>query len=570
MLTRLFINNFAVIDQVEISFQEGLTVLTGETGAGKSILVDALGLALGGRADPAVIRTGCERAEISAEFNIKGNEELLRLLQEQSIAVEDDGLTLRRVVNAAGPSRAYVNAAAAPAQLLREVGACLVDIYGQHAHQSLLKRGEQRELLDDFGDYGAVLGQVRQSFARWDAATRELERLTRGGEEFDAQAALLRYQVEELDGLELQENEPERLEAEYRQLANADRLLEVTQAALHDLYGGDQSLNDRLSAVKRELASLEKLDAGLANVGELLENATIQVAEAADELRACLDGLEQDPARLRAVEQRLELLQDAARKHRVSPGQLHQRCQALRQELEEMEGARERAAELEQAQVAALAEYRTAAAQLGERRREAAAAMAAQVAALVRSLGMPQAEFQVAVATAANAQPRETGDDQAEFLISANPGQAPQPLRKVASGGELSRIGLAVQVSVNRDRALEAMIFDEIDAGIGGGVAEIVGRLLHELAAGRQVFCVTHLPQVASQGDHHFQVAKASDGQVAETRVVPLAGDERVEEIARMAGGVTVSERSREHAREMLGQGDGDAGAGADAGADGQ
>lgn len=564
MLTRLFINNFAVIDNVEISFREGLTVLTGETGAGKSILVDALGLALGGRADAAVIRTGCERAEISAEFNIKGNEALLRLLREQSIPVEEDGLTLRRVVNAAAPSRAYVNATAAPAQLLRQAGACLVDIYGQHAHQSLLKRAEQRELLDDFGDYGAVLEQARQAFARWDEATRELGRLTRGGEEFEAQAALLRYQVEELDGLELQEDEPERLEAEHRQLANADRLLEVTQAALHDLYAGDQSLNDRLSAMKRELASLGKLDAGLANVGELLENATIQVAEAAAELRAYLEGLEQDPARLRQVEQRLELLQDAARKHRAPPGQLHQRHRELRQKLEELESARERAAELGQAQEAALAEYREAAARLGEQRRQGAAAMAAQVVKIIRSLGMPQAEFLVTVETDADAPPREKGDDQVEFLIAANPGQAPQPLRKVASGGELSRIGLAVQVSVNRDRALEAMIFDEIDAGIGGGVAEIVGRLLHGLAAGRQVFCVTHLPQVASQGDHHFQVVKVSDGRATETRVVALADAERVEEIARMAGGVTISERSREHAREMLGQGD----AGADAGAD--
>ncbi len=553
MLKHLCINNLAVIDNIEISFREGLTVLTGETGAGKSILIDALGLILGDRADTSVIRTGCERTEISAEFNVRGDERLLQLLGEQSINVEDNALLLRRVINRDGRSRAYINTTPAPAQLLRDAGRFLIDIYGQQTHQSLLKRDEQRELLDSFGGYGDILDQVNQAYEKWDKTTRELRLLTEAGGEFGAELSLLRYQVEELRGLELGENELGLLEDEYKRLANVNNLLEVTQKALHDLYAGDQTVNDRINTVKKELAAIERLDSGLASITELLGNAAIQISETADELRVYLDNLDQDPARLHQVEQRLDRLHDAARKHRVKPQQLFEHFQSITQKLESMEHNRERVTELEQEQAKALEEYRLAAEKLGECRSLCAAEMAAAITGKIRTLGMPEGEFQVSVNPNPDLKPHRKGNNQVEFLVSANPGQALLPLRKVASGGELSRISLAVRVSANQDRDVSTMIFDEVDAGIGGGIAEIVGTLLHGLAGDQQVFCVTHLPQVASQGDNHLRVLKTSDKKTTETRVHELDDNERIEEIARMLGGLKISEQTLRHAREMLG-----------------
>lgn len=555
MLKHLTINNLAVIENVELSFREGMTVLTGETGAGKSILIDALGLVLGNRADTSVIRTGCARTEISATFDVGGNEQLLLLLDEQSISVADNELLLRRIISGDGPSRAYINTTPVPLQLLREAGAFLVDIHGQHGNQGLLKRDGQRELLDGSGDYDAISEQVNSAFEKWDEVTRELRSLTGATGDSEAQQSLLKYQVEELQALELGEDEVERLEDEYKRLVNVNSLLETSQRALDGLYGGEQSANDRITAVKKELAALERLDSGLASVTGLLENASIHISEAADELQSYLGSLDRDPARLNQVEQRLGRLHDMARKHRVQPQLLYAHHQSIAQKLSAMEHDRARLAELEQEQVRALEEYRAAADKLGERRRRCAAVMAADVSARIRTLGMPEGTFRINVAPGPDLKPHRKGNNQVEFLISVNPGQAMLPLRKVASGGELSRISLAIQVSANRDSSVAAMIFDEVDAGIAGGIAEIVGNLLHQLGSERQILCVTHLPQVASQGDNHIKVTKTSDKKTTETRVHDLAEDERVEEIARMLGGIRISQQSREHAREMLGSG---------------
>ena len=555
MLKHLCISNLAVIENVELSFREGLTVLTGETGAGKSILIDALGLVLGDRADTSVIRTGCARTEISATFEVGGNERLLQLLDEQSISVADDELLLRRIVNRDGRSRAYINTTAVPLQLLRDAGARLIDIHGQHEHQRLLKRDEQRELLDGFGNYGDVVEQVSRAYEKWDEVNRELRSLTEPDGESGDRLSLLRYQVEELQALELEEHEVERLEDEYKRLVNMNSLLETARQALDGLYTGEHAAHDRINSINKELSALERFDSGLASITGLLENASVHVAEAADELRSYLGKLDQDPARLLQVEQRLGKLHDMARKHRVQPQLLYMHQQSIRQQLSGMEHVRTRLAELEQAQQRALEEYRSAAGELGERRRQGAAVMGADISDRIRTLGMPEGAFHINVTPGPDLRPHRNGNNQVEFLVSANPGQALLPLRKVASGGELSRISLAIQVSANRDSSAATMIFDEVDAGIAGGIAEIVGNLLHRLAQDRQVLCVTHLPQVASQGDNHIKVTKTFDKKSTETRVHELDKEERVEEIARMLGGIKISQQSRDHAREMLGSG---------------
>ena len=555
MLKHLCISNLAVIESVELSFREGLTVLTGETGAGKSILIDALGLVLGDRADTSVVRTGCARTEISAMFDTGGNDQLLRILDEQSISATDNELLLRRIISKDGRSRAYINTTTVPLQLLRDAGSFLIDIHGQHGNQGLLKRDGQRDLLDGFGDHDDISEQVSRAFEKWDGVTRELRSLTEAAGESGAQRSLLKYQAEELEGLGLEEDEVGRLEQEYKRLVNLNSLLETTQQSLSSLYEGEQSVNDRLNTAKKELDALERFDARLAGITGLLENAGIHIAEAADELRAYLHNLEQDPARLHQVEQRLGQLHDIARKHRVQPQLLFSHCQSIRQKLDAVEQNRERAAELEQEQQKALEEYRAAADHLGERRRGCATLMAADISSRIRAMGMPEGVLQINVTPGPDLKPRRKGNNQVEFLVSANPGQALLPLRKVASGGELSRISLAIQAGANRNSEVATMIFDEVDAGIAGGIAEIVGNLLRRLAADRQILCVTHLPQVASQGDNHIRVTKTSGKTATRTRVRELDQEERVEEVARMLGGIRISQQSRDHAREMLGSG---------------
>ena len=552
MLKHLCINNLAVIENLELSFCEGLTVLTGETGAGKSILIDALGLVLGDRADTTVIRTGCARAEISALFDVGGNESLMQLLDEQSITCADNELLLRRAVNREGPSRAYIDTTPVPLQLLRDIGALLIDIHGQHEHQKLLKRDAQRELLDGFGDYDEVLARVSRAYEHWDEIDRALRALTEPDGDAGERLSLLRYQVEELQALEVEENEVERLEHDYKRLVNMHSLLETAQQALDGLYTGEKSANDRINHIKKDLADLERFDSTLATITGLLENASLHIAEASDELRSYLGRLDQDPARLGEVEQRMGKLHDLARKHRVQPQQLYAHQQLITQQLATLEHNRTRQAELEQEQQRALEEYRSAADELGECRRRCAADMATDISDRIRTLGMPEGRFQINVTPGADLKPHRNGNNQVEFLVSTNPGQALLPLRKVASGGELSRIGLALQVSANRDNGASTLIFDEVDAGIAGGIAEIVGNRLHSLAEHRQVLCVTHLPQVASQGDNHFRVTKTSDSITTETRVDVLTDEQRVEEIARMLGGIRISQQSRDHAREML------------------
>ncbi len=552
MLRHLHLRNFAVVEELELEFGPGLTVLTGETGAGKSILVEALGLLLGDRADAAMLRAGAERLEASATFACGDRPELAALLAHQEIGAGEDELLIRRVVGADGRSKSFVNGSPVPLQFLREVGELFVDIHGQHAHQSLQKNAAQRALLDEFGGHGKELTAVQDAWRRWSDAVRRLADLAGGGKDRDAELALLRYQVEELRELEPEAGEAERLETEHRRLANGARLEEVLQGVLSSLYETEHSSYTRLGSATRDIADLQRFDPSLAGLRELLDTAAIQISEAVDGLRQYLDRLELDPGQLRAVEQRLDELHDAARKHHVPVTELHVRRAELEQRLATMEQGEEAAARLATQRDAALKDYDAAAQALHGCRRAAAERLAAQVQKQIRELGMPGAGFRIDVQAGSGSEPASRGTDEVQFLVSANPGQPLRPMSKVASGGELSRISLAVQVSGSRERGGVTLVFDEVDAGIGGGVAEIVGRLLHRLAQGRQVLCVTHLAQVACQGDHHFQVEKSTARKSTRTGVRRLDTSERVEEIARMLGGLRISAQTRAHAQEML------------------
>ena len=552
MLRHLHLRNFAVVEELELEFGPGLSVFTGETGAGKSILIEALGFLLGDRADATLIRAGAERMEASATFASQDVPELLPLLELQELDSGAGELLIRRVIGQDGRSKAFINGSPVAQQFLREVGELFVDIHGQHAHQSLQKSSAQRDLLDDFGGHEKELAAVQDAWRRWSDAARHLADLNGGGKDREAELTLLRYQVDELRDLKPEPGEAERLEAEYRRLANSARLQEVLQTVLASLYETEHSSYTRLGNATRDIADLQRFDPSLAGLRELLDTAAIQISEAVDGLRQYLDRLELDPGQLRAVEQRLDELHDAARKHRIPVTELHAQREQLEQRLADLEQGEESVALLTARRDAALKDYVLAAGILHTHRNSAAATLTGKVQKQIRELGMPGAEFRIEVTNDPEGAPAPRGGDEVQFLVSANPGQPPRPLNKVASGGELSRISLGIQVSGSGERGIATLIFDEVDAGIGGAVAELVGRLLRKLARGRQVLCVTHLPQVACQGEHHFQVEKSTARRNTRTEVRLLDKKGRVEEIARMLGGLKISEQTRAHAREML------------------
>jgi DNA repair protein RecN (Recombination protein N) len=554
MLRALHIRNLAIIDTLDLEFAGGFSVLSGETGAGKSILVDALGLVLGDRADAGLVRAGEAQAEISAEFSLDGSLAARAFLREQAMEDPDDAnaCLLRRVVAADGRSRAFINGAPASLANLRELGERLVEIHGQNEHQSLLRGDTQRELLDDFGAHGELLAAVAQAAREHAEAEAGLERLRAVAGRDPAQLDFMRHQLRELEGLKLAPGETERLDADHRRLANAGRLLEEGQRAQEAMYGAEGSLHDQLAAVRQILGGLSPLEPGFGDADALLQQAEVQVREAADAVRHLLDRMDLDPARLAEVERRVEAVHDLARKHRVRPAELLERLEALRQDLAGTEQAAGRSRELEAQREAALKRYRAAAVKLTAARRKAAREFSARVAALVRELGMPKAEFAVAVEAAPQERPRLAGDDDVRLDFSANPGQPPRPLSKVASGGELSRVSLAIRLAAQQARSAATLIFDEVDAGIGGGTAETVGVKLRQLAAQRQVLSVTHLPQVAAQGEHHFAIGKEVRAGKTLTRVTALDAGGRVAELARMLGGREITASTQAHAAEML------------------
>jgi DNA repair protein RecN (Recombination protein N) len=552
MLTYLQIRDFAIIDAIELELRPGMTVLTGETGAGKSILVDALQLLAGGRAGAEVVRHGAERAEITGNFDLsKTPRELKRWLEEQSIVAGEE-LSIRRVVSSDGRSRGYLNGQAVALQLLREAGNILIDIHGQHEFQSLTRNAAQRDLLDGYGRLEPAAGQVGIAYRVWlELLNRTLD-LESKARDRDAKLELLRYQVSELNALQLKEGEFESLVDERVRLANRGKLAEATQTALQLLYESEEgSAHAGVSRALQALRGLEIVDPKLGTMLPLVEEAAIQIREAARELEHYRDGLELDTTRQDQVERRLAAIEELARKNRVAPAELPPRSAQLVAELETVERADTDLAVLRKDLAAALEGYKTLAGQLSAKRSTAGRALSKDITTRMQTLGMSGGRFQVEVTQVGSGEPAQYGVDQIDFRVTANPGQPPRALSKVASGGELSRLSLAVQVSCAA-RETRCMVFDEVDSGIGGAVAEIVGRELRALGEQGQVLCVTHLPQVASQGHHHLRVTKLTDGRTTRTALTELAVGDRVEELARMLGGIEVTSKAREHAREML------------------
>jgi DNA repair protein RecN (Recombination protein N) len=555
MLTQILVRNYAVIDEVELDLGVGMTVLTGETGAGKSILVDALGLVLGDRADSSIIRHGAERTEITAIFEPGTSPEVLEWLVDQDLDAGGE-CVLRRVINRAGRSRGYINGCTVPMQSLRNLGAMLVEIHGQHEHQSLTRKPVQRRILDSNGELDKDVARLGAAFRDWQSARDELDSLTATSEGRDQRLDLLRYQVQELDALASEPGEMERLETEHRRLANSDQLARGIGQALELAYENDNGSAQQLLGLARvEVERLEDVDAGLGVIVRLLEEADIRIAEAADELRRYLDRLDIDPARQAHLDERIAGIRELARKHQIDADALPGRLADIRQEMETLrnedlalEDGQTRLAEAE-------ARYRKAAALLSKKRKKAAAALGESITAMMRQLGMPGGHFEVEIGCDKDHVFSPHGQDMIQFMVTANPGQPPAPLSRVASGGELSRISLAVQVVATRAASVPCLVFDEIDSGVGGAVAEIVGQRLRDLGEQRQVLCVTHLPQVASQGHQHVRVSKLTDGKTTRTTLTGLSDDQRVEELARMLGGIEITATSRDHAREMLNRG---------------
>ena len=554
MLSHLTIRSLAVIDSLEFDCARGMTALTGETGAGKSIVVDALALLLGARANPDMIRVGAERAEVCGVFETTPDAPARAWLAHHELEEGTGECIVRRVVGPGSRSRAFINHCPVPAHLLRELGEHLVDIHGQHAHHLLLHRDRQRTIVDDFGGHHEMLGQVADKAGRWQELRREIADLAVEGEDRASRLDFLRFQLGELEGLRLETDEPDRLAAEQRRLANAESILDGCRRALDRLEGDhDHSASNACADVRRHLEPVARHDSHAREVLDLVEAAAINVTEASTSLRAMTEALDLDPERLAAVERRLGIIHDFARKHRVPPRELPAQIERLQKKVASLASSERRAAEVERAEASAAEEHRTACAKLTDLRREAAGRLAQRVTQNMQELGMPGGSFAVDIRALDAPGPSPNGADRVEFVVSTGVGQPPRPLSKVASGGELSRISLAIQVSSVRGSAAPTLVFDEADVGIGGRVAEIVGRQLRALGELHQILCVTHLAQVASRAHQHAVVRKFLGGDgTPGVRVTPVRDSDRIEEIARMLGGETITSTTVAHAREML------------------
>ena len=552
MLTHIQIRDFAIVDEVELELGTGLTVLTGETGAGKSILVDALLLAAGGRSGAEVVRHGMERAEVSATFALAGNEAALECLSEQSIEHEGE-CVLRRVVGRDGRSRAYVNGQAMPVQVLRQLGEALLEVHGQMEYQSLMRRPAQRELLDRNGDHTEVLQRVRRTWRELAELRAEREPALTSAQDREARLELLNYHLKELAALELVAGEFEELSAERVRLSQHGRLADGARQIMQLLREAEElSAEQAISRALGLARALVELDSRFLPINHALDESLIALREGVAAVQRYESSLEADPRRQEWVEQRLAALESVARKHRIEPAGLLPLQAQLASELERLASVEASFGTLAVRLAALEAEFQAACSELSAARRATAGELSQRVTTLMQTLGMPGGNFEIRVEPATGNAIGAHGADEIEFMVSANPGQPPRPLAKVASGGELSRISLAIQVAAAQGDNLPCLVFDEVDAGVGGGVAEIVGRQLRNLGERAQVLCVTHLPQVASQAHAHVKVAKLTDGKSTRTALHGLSGAERIEEIARMLGGIDITAKAREHAAEML------------------
>jgi DNA repair protein RecN (Recombination protein N) len=546
MLRTLHIRDFVIVEQADIHFGPGFTVFSGETGAGKSILIDALALTLGERADAGVLREGAARADISAVFDTPPH--LLPWLAEREIEAEEE-LVLRRVVDPQGRSRAFVNGIPATIAQLRELGDSLVDIHGQHAHQSLLRPDAQRDLLDTHGGHADLRNTVSQAWKHWRNLVKQLESAERDSATLEAERERLQWQAGELDRLDPQAGEWETLQGEHTRLAHAQSLLDGASQSLAALDGDDESAHSRVVAALHTLQLLLRHDPGLQGVHDELESARIAIAEAVSDLNNYVSRVELDPVRLAQAEERLSAMFEAARKFKTEPEALAALRESLHAQLAEMDAASDVQA-LRNRTATAQADYVKIAAKLSAARRKTAKELGKLVSDAMQALAMQGGRFEVAVAEGT---PSAHGDDVVEFLVAGHAGTTPRALAKVASGGELSRISLALSVIASKAARVPTLIFDEVDSGVGGAVAEVVGRLLGELGQRHQVLCVTHLPQVAARAGAHYQVSKAEKKGATHSSIAELDADARIEEVARMLGGIKITATTRQHAREMLG-----------------
>jgi len=546
MLRTLHIRDFVIVEQAEIHFGPGFTVFSGETGAGKSILIDALALALGGRADAGVLREGATRADITALFDTSA--ELRSWLAEHDLDNGDE-LALRRVVDAQGRSRGYINGMPATLTQLRELGDSLVDIHGQHAHQSLMRPDAQRDLLDAHGGHAELRQAVAQAWKAWRAVARQLELAEKDAAGLAAERERLQWQADELDQLALQADEWDTLQSEQSRLAHAQALLDGAGQILEALDGEDDSALHRLNTAQHRLQSMLRHDAGLQGVADEIESARIAMSEAVSDLNNYVSRVELDPQRLAQVDTRMSAVFEMARKFKTDPEALPALRDSVHAQLADLQAAADIDA-LRSRAATAETQYLAAAKQLSAARAKVAKSLGKQVTEAMQTLAMQGGRFEPVVSASA---PSAQGSDQVEFLVAGHAGTTPRPLGKVASGGELSRISLALSVIASRAARVPTLIFDEVDSGVGGAVAEVVGQLLKELGERHQVLCVTHLPQVAACGNAQYRVSKKETAGATRSQIAELDADQRVEEIARMLGGIKITATTRDHAREMLG-----------------
>ena len=551
MLAQLTISNFAIVRELEIDFNSGMTAITGETGAGKSIAIDALGLCLGGRAEADMVRAGAQRADLCARFALKDTPAAQRWLEENQL---EDGreCLLRRVISSDGRSRGFINGTAVPLSQLRELGQLLIQIHGQHAHQLLIKSEHQKTLLDGYAGEYVLTQQMAERYRAWHQSCRELAQHQQQSQERAARAELLHYQLKELNEFSPQPGEFEQIDEEYKRLANSGQLLSTSQHALNVLADGeDVNLQSQLYSARQLLTELTGMDTRLSGVLEMLEEAAIQISEASDELRHYCDRLDLDPNRLYELEQRISRQISLARKHHIAPEELPQFHQSL---LDEQQLLEDQADSQETLALAVSHHHQLAlesAQQLHAQREKYAQELSQLITESMHLLSMPHGVFEIDVAFNDHTLTAE-GADRIEFRVTTNPGQPLQAIAKVASGGELSRIALAIQVITARKMETPALIFDEVDVGISGPTAAVVGKMLRQLGESTQVMCVTHLPQVAGCGHHHFYVSKETDGAMTETHMQPLDKRARLQELARLLGGSEVTRNALANAKELL------------------
>ena len=555
MLQQLSIQNYATVDSLEIEFKAGMSVISGETGAGKSIMLGGLGLTLGDRADKGIVRTGAKKADICAEFDITNIPAAQKWLSENDLQEESDSgsCLLRRVVNADGRSKGYINGSPVTMASLKSLGEMLLDIHSQHEHQSLLHRATHQRLLDDFCVSAKHLVAMQTTYKQWQKNAQLIEALSNRSQEDSAQTQLLSYQLSELDELGIAVDEVPKLEAEFKSLNHADETIASVQSAL-TLCGGDDEKN-ATAAMHQALKALSELpekNARVTSIIELLESASIQLDEAVSDLRAFSDEFEANPERLEQVNTRLGLLHAIARKHKVKPNELAQIIADLRQQLNLIENSDAELEKLAAADKQLRDDYLMVAGEISKQRKKGSSKLAKQVNEQLKQLGMPHASLEVQLLASEKDKPAANGLEVVEFLVSTNPGQEAKPLVKIASGGELSRISLAIQVITAQTSHIPSLVFDEVDVGIGGGVAKVVGQLLRQLAERTQILCVTHQAPVAGQGHHHFFVSKFTKAGSTLTQITELSETEIVREVARMLGGEDLSDESLAHAEQMV------------------